>query len=98
MDPELARTQHDTLAEFYRSQGIKIFYVEHMREDKANALFMRDNILMTPEGAIVGRQAGEVRSVMLPKPWPCRESLSSKPYPEKGSLRRPAVSGSMPGP
>ena len=57
MDPELARTQHDTLAEFYRSQGIKIFYVEHMREDKANALFMRDNILMTPEGAIVGRQA-----------------------------------------
>lgn len=57
MEPELARTQHDALAEFYRSQGIKIFYVEHMREDKANALFMRDNILMTPEGAIVGRQA-----------------------------------------
>jgi N-dimethylarginine dimethylaminohydrolase len=28
-----------------------------MRPDKANAVFMRDNILMTQEGALVGRQA-----------------------------------------
>jgi N-dimethylarginine dimethylaminohydrolase len=28
-----------------------------MRKDKPNAIYMRDNVLMTPEGAIVGRQA-----------------------------------------
>jgi N-dimethylarginine dimethylaminohydrolase len=57
MDAEIAREQHDALAEFYRSQGINVHYVEKMRDDRPNALFMRDNVLMTPQGAIVGRQA-----------------------------------------
>jgi len=57
MEAEKAREQHDSLAELYRSHGIKVHYVENMREDKANALFMRDSVLMTPQGAIVGRQA-----------------------------------------
>jgi N-dimethylarginine dimethylaminohydrolase len=57
MEPNKAREQHDELAEVYRSQGVIVHYVEQMREDRPNALFMRDNVLMTPEGAIVGRQA-----------------------------------------
>jgi len=57
MDAEKARTQHDSLAEFYRSHGVKVHYVEKMRDDRPNALFMRDSVLMTPQGAIVGRQA-----------------------------------------
>jgi len=57
MNPETARQQHDTLAELYRSHGVAVYYVEKMHEHKPNGLFMRDNILMTPEGAIVGRQA-----------------------------------------
>jgi N-dimethylarginine dimethylaminohydrolase len=57
MDCEKAREQHDTLAALYRSQDVEVHYVENMREDKPNALFMRDNVLMTPQGAIVGRQA-----------------------------------------
>lgn len=57
METERAREQHDALAEFYRSQGIEVHYVEKMRDDRPNALFMRDNVLMTPQGAIVGRQA-----------------------------------------
>jgi len=57
MDAEKARTQHDSLAELYRSQGIKVQDVEKMREDRPNALFMRDSVLMTPQGAIIGRQA-----------------------------------------
>jgi N-dimethylarginine dimethylaminohydrolase len=57
MDAEIAREQHDTLAELYRSQGVEVHYVENMRDDRPNALFMRDNVLMTPQGAIVGRQA-----------------------------------------
>jgi len=57
MDPIKAREQHDALAEVYRTHGASVHYVENMREDKPNAIFMRDNVLMTPEGAIVGRQA-----------------------------------------
>lgn len=57
MDVGKAREQHDNLSDFYRSQGIKVHYVEKMREDRPNALFMRDNVLMTPQGAVVGRQA-----------------------------------------
>jgi len=57
MDAEKSREQHDALAEVFRSQGVQVHYVENMRDDRPNALFMRDNVLMTPEGAIVGRQA-----------------------------------------
>jgi len=57
MDAEKAREQHDALAEVYRSQGVQVHYAENMRDDRPNALFMRDNVLMTPQGAIVGRQA-----------------------------------------
>lgn len=57
MDPLKARDQHDALADIYRSHGVAVHYVKNMPADKPNALFMRDNVLMTPEGAIVGRQA-----------------------------------------
>ncbi len=57
MDAATAREQHDALAELYRSQGVGVHYVDNMRDDRPNALFMRDNVLMTPQGAIVGRQA-----------------------------------------
>lgn len=57
MDVEIAGEQHDVLAEIYRSRGVDVHYVENMRNDRPNALFMRDNVLMTPQGAIVGRQA-----------------------------------------
>ncbi|GHV47595.1 amidinotransferase [Synergistales bacterium] len=70
MDPARAREQHDAMAEIYRSAGVDVFYVEEQREDRPNALFMRDNVLGTPEGAIVCRQAtafrrGEERGVAL---------------------------------
>ena len=57
MDVRKAREQHDSLVELYRAHGVKVHYVEKMREDRANALFMRDSVLMTPQGAIIGRQA-----------------------------------------
>ncbi|MDR1873400.1 MAG: amidinotransferase [Synergistaceae bacterium] len=70
MDPGRARDQHDAMAEVYRSFGVDVFYVEEQREDRPNALFMRDNVLGTPEGAVVCRQAtafrrGEERAVAL---------------------------------
>jgi N-dimethylarginine dimethylaminohydrolase len=61
MDPEKARKQHDNLADLYRSHDVSVYYVRNMRKDKPNALFMRDTVLMTPEGAVIGRQAMECR-------------------------------------
>lgn len=58
MDPELARQQHDEMARIYREVGgADVYYVEEMRPDRPNAMFMRDLVFMTPEGAIVGRPA-----------------------------------------
>lgn len=61
MDPALARAQHDAVADAYRAAGAQVYYVEEMRPDRPNALFMRDNMFMTPEGAILARQAMDVR-------------------------------------
>jgi N-dimethylarginine dimethylaminohydrolase len=58
MDPQLARAQHDEMAWVYREEaGAEVYYVDDMREDRPNAMFMRDLMFMTPEGAIVGRPA-----------------------------------------
>lgn len=55
VDIELMRKQHDTVADIYRSHGVKVYYVEEQREDRPNAVFMRDLMFMTPEGAIITR-------------------------------------------
>lgn len=57
MDPERARAQHDALAAIYAEHGVEVYYVERTRPDRPNAMFMRDLMFMTPEGAIVGRPA-----------------------------------------
>lgn len=61
MNPEKARRQHDAMAEIYRKSGASVFYVDNARPDRPNAMFMRDNVLGTPEGAIVCRQSLRVR-------------------------------------
>lgn len=68
MDPIIARRQHDALAEMYRAHGVEVHYVKDQRKDRPNAMFMRDLVFMTPEGAIVGRpgiapRRGEERAV-----------------------------------
>lgn len=55
MDVDKARKQQDKLADVYRENGVRVHYVEEQREDRPNALFMRDLVFMTPEGAIVCR-------------------------------------------
>ena len=60
--PDLVRQQHDALAEAYRAAGVAVHYVERGRIDKPNAMFVRDLMLMTPEGAIVTRPASTVRA------------------------------------
>ena len=60
--PDVARAQHDALADAYRAHGVAVHNVERARPDKPNAVFMRDLMLMTPEGAIVARPASTVRA------------------------------------
>ena len=57
INAERARKQQDELADVYRSHGVEVHYVQNQREDRPNAMFMRDLVLMTPEGAIVCRPA-----------------------------------------
>lgn len=54
---ERARKQQDDLVELYRSHGVEVHYVENQREDRPNAMFLRDLVFMTPEGAIICRPA-----------------------------------------
>lgn len=62
LDPDLARRQHDALATAYRDCGVEVYYAERGRIDKPNSMFVRDLMLMTPEGAIVTRPASTVRA------------------------------------
>ena len=55
VDVELMRAQHDAVADIYRQHGVKVYYVEEQREDRPNAIFCRDLVFMTPEGAILTR-------------------------------------------
>lgn len=57
MDTEKARKEQDDLAQIYQEHGAEVHYVSEMRSDRPNALYMRDLVLMTPEGAIVCRPA-----------------------------------------
>ena len=45
IDVELMRQQHDAVADVYRQNGVKVYY----------AVFCRDLLFMTPEGAILTR-------------------------------------------
>lgn len=62
LDPDVARAQHDDLAQAYERHGVAVHYVENGRLDKPNSYFLRDLMLMTPEGAIVTRPASTVRA------------------------------------
>lgn len=59
--PQRLRRQHDALADVYRSYGVEVHYVKRQRSDRPNAMYMRDLMFMTPEGAIIARQAMAAR-------------------------------------
>lgn len=55
MNVEIARQEQDNLAQIYRNNGVRVHYVQEQRDDRPNAMYMRDLVFMTPEGAIVCR-------------------------------------------
>jgi N-dimethylarginine dimethylaminohydrolase len=61
VDAEKMRVEHDRLTELYRRHGVAVHYIEKQRTDRPNALFCRDLVFMTPEGAILARPAMQVR-------------------------------------
>ena len=62
MDGDLARAQHDAMAQAYRSHGVAVHHIENAHPDKPNSHFVRDQMLMTPEGVIVARPASRQRA------------------------------------
>jgi N-dimethylarginine dimethylaminohydrolase len=62
LDPALARAQHDDLVAAYEARGVAVHMIENGRLDKPNSFFIRDLMLMTPEGAIITRPASTVRA------------------------------------
>ena len=60
-DAEKMRAEHDRLTELYREHGVAVYYIETQREDRPNAMFCRDLVFMTPEGAILARPAMAIR-------------------------------------
>ncbi len=61
-DPVILQIQHDALAQLYRSQGVAVHYVDPPSLPPPNQLFAADLMVMTPEGAIVGRPASRMRA------------------------------------
>jgi N-dimethylarginine dimethylaminohydrolase len=62
LSPAVARAQHQALVDAYEAHGVAVHLVENGRMDKPNSFFIRDLMLMTPEGAIVTRPASTVRA------------------------------------
>jgi N-dimethylarginine dimethylaminohydrolase len=62
LDLPEAQRQHDHLARAYRGAGVTVHYVEPAEATLPNLVFVADLMLMTPEGAIVGRPASTVRA------------------------------------
>jgi N-dimethylarginine dimethylaminohydrolase len=62
LDVDRARRQHHHLADAFREAGVAVCYVEPRRTAPPNLMFVADLMLMTPEGAIIGRPASTVRA------------------------------------
>ena len=57
-----AQGQHDGMAEAFRDAGVTVRYVEPDGTAPPNLMFVADLMVMTPEGAILGRPASTVRA------------------------------------
>ena len=62
IDAGRAQRQHDGLAQAYRDAGVVVHYVEPIEAPPPNLMFVADLMVMTPEGAILGRPASTVRA------------------------------------
>lgn len=61
-DHKTASQQHESMAEAFRSEGVKVYYVNPPDEPTPNLMFVADLFFMTPEGALLARPASTVRA------------------------------------
>lgn len=57
-----ACSQHAGMADAYRAAGVAVHYVDPKKTNFPNQMFCADQMAMTPQGAILGRPAGQVRA------------------------------------
>ena len=62
IDLDVARAQHDGIAQAYREAGVAVHYVQPEGTPTPNQMFVADLIFMTPEGVILARPASTVRA------------------------------------
>lgn len=62
LDLGRAQTEHDTMAEAYRAQGVAVITVPDVARPTPNRMFCADLFVMTPQGAILARPASTVRA------------------------------------
>jgi N-dimethylarginine dimethylaminohydrolase len=62
LDWQLARQQHNVLAQAYMQRGVIVNYVNPDQIPPPNLIFCADLFFMTPEGAILARPASTVRA------------------------------------
>ena len=62
VDVQRARRQHDAIADAFRASGVEVHYVRPSHSPPPNLMFVADLMVMTPEGAVLGRPASTVRA------------------------------------
>jgi len=72
-DPVKVREQQESLYEIYRNNEVDIHFIEETSPELPNAIFVRDQVLMTPEGAIVCREA--VQSRVGEEKWAAKQLM-----------------------
>jgi len=72
-NPVKVREQQESLYEVYRNHGVDIYFIEETSPEFPNAIFVRDQVLMTPEGAIVCRAA--VKSRVGEEKWAAKQLM-----------------------
>ena len=87
-DLEQLRRECEAIRAFFESQGVKVHVHQPADAPPPNYLFMRDLIFMTPEGAIVGRPASQVRA---PEARWAQAALAELGVPVIASLRGEAT-------
>ncbi len=62
LDIALAAKQHQNMCEAYIANDVKVYHVEPKAKAQPNQMFCADQLVMTPQGVILGRPAGQIRA------------------------------------
>ncbi|MEM9046630.1 MAG: arginine deiminase family protein [Pseudomonadota bacterium] len=62
LDLGRAQAEHDQLAKIYRAEGVDVLTTPEISAPPPNRMFCADQVVLTPEGAILARPASTVRA------------------------------------